>query len=304
MNHSNANIVVLGSLNMDLVTETERDPYPGETIKSKLFRTSPGGKGNNQAVAISKLGGHVDFAGCVGNDQYGEQLLDNLIVNNVDPRHIKRLNDVFTGMAFINVFNGQNTIILYEGANGYCTVERMEYCEELIKKAKILLMQLEIPFETVKWAARIAKANNTLVILNPAPAVVPDKEIYKDIDVLVPNEVEAQQLSDIKIKHDNDYSLIINKFKSLGVSNVIITLGDKGVLYGENYIKAYKVEALDSTGAGDAFIGGLCYALSCDMLIKDAIGYANAVAAISVTRIGAQSALPDNEEVKHFISNY
>jgi len=299
-------ILVLGSINMDLVTETERNPLPGETIKSKSFKTSPGGKGDNQAVAIARLGGDVVFAGCVGNDQYGEQLIDNLIANGIEADYVKKLSDINTGMAFINVFKGQNTIILYEGANGCVTTENMMHCEELIKRSQILLMQLEIPVETIKWAAAVAEANETMVILNPAPALALDNEIYKYVDILVPNEVEAQQLSGIEIKNDSDYERIISRFRNMGVKEVIITLGDKGALYGNGSIMkrtpAYNVDAVDSTGAGDAFIGGLCFALSHDRPMDKALKYASAVAAISVTRMGAQSALPTAYEVEEFFS--
>lgn len=301
-------VLVLGSLNMDLIIETDRNPYPGETIRGKAFYTSPGGKGDNQAVAIGRLGGNVSFMGCVGKDEYGRQLIANLIDNHVNTGGIAELDGVSTGLAFINVFKGQNTIILYAGANGQCTIDQMKHYEGMIKRARILLMQLEIPLETVVWAASVAKKSDTMVVLNPAPAVTLDDEFYRDIDVLVPNELEAQQLLDMEVKRRSDYDKMVTMLTDMGVKNAIITLGSKGMIYnsgsGIKHKPAYEVKAVDSTGAGDAFIGGLCHALAQGMDMDRATDYANAVAAISVTRIGAQSASPTAKEVEEFLAKY
>lgn len=301
-------ILVLGSLNMDLIIETDRHPYPGETIRGKAFYASPGGKGDNQAVAIGRLGGDVAFTGCVGNDAYGRQLVDNLAANGVNTKGLMMLDDASTGLALINVFGGQNTIILYPGANSRCSIELVKRHEDMIKRAHILLMQLEIPMETVLWATSIAKKAGTMVILNPAPAAQLDEALYENVDVLVPNELEAQQLLSIEIEGFADYEKIISMFLDKGVKHVLITLGDKGVIYntegGIERKPAYKVKAVDSTGAGDAFIGGLCFALSRGMALENAVDYANAVAAIAVTRMGAQSASPTAKEVEEFLYKY
>ncbi|AEE97528.1 ribokinase [Mahella australiensis] len=304
--YKDIDILVLGSLDMDLTVETDRRPYPGETLKSRAFYKSPGGKGNNQAVAIARLGGNVAFAGCVGRDSYGEQLVANLAKNNVRTSDILTLDNIDTGLAFINVFRGQNTIISYQGANSQCTIERMRHCEGLIERATILLMQLEIPIDTVIWAASIARRSDTMVVLNPSPAVPLDDELYGSIDVLVLNKFEAQELLGMEVKEDADCEKMIAMFLDQGVKNVFITLGDKGVMY--NYkgtVKrrpAYNVKVVDPTGAGSAFTGGLCYALTRGMDIDRAADYASAVAAIAITRMGAQSALPSAMEVERFLA--
>ncbi|HEY5561333.1 MAG TPA: ribokinase [Clostridiaceae bacterium] len=294
-------ILVIGSLNMDLIIESERNPKPGETIRGTNFYIMPGGKGNNQGVAIGRLGGKITFAGCLGEDEYGRLLAENLKNNNVDISGVIRTNTP-TGTALINVFNGQNTIILYSGANSKCSHENLLGLEELIKRSKILLMQLEIPMETVEWAIDKAKEMDTKVILNPAPASVLKDELYKKIDILIPNEIEARDL--LSLDDKTSYEELLNIFINKGVNKVIITLGSEGVIYseGENvYNKpAYKVKAIDSTGAGDAFIGGLCTSISKGKSFEEAIDYASRVAAIKVTRFGAQEALPREEEVEAF----
>jgi len=299
-------VLVLGSIDMDLTVETDRRPYPGETLRSKAFYKSPGGKGNNQAVAAARLGANVVFAGCVGRDSYGEQLIANLNRNKVRTSDVLVLDGYDTGLAFINVFRGQNTIISYQGANSQCTIERMRHCESLIGRSKVLLMQLEIPIDTVVWAASIASRTDTMVVLNPSPATHLDEDIYSDVDILVLNKFEAQEALGMEVKEEADCEKMISMFVDYGVKNVFLTLGDKGVMY--NYkgaIKqkpAYKVKVVDPTGAGSAFTGGLCYALTRGMDIEQAADYASAVAAIAITRMGAQSALPSAMEVERFIA--
>lgn len=298
-------ILVLGSLNMDLVIESEKNPYPGETLRGSNFFVNPGGKGNNQAVAIGRLGGNAAFAGCVGNDGYGKQLLDNLLNNNVKTLGVKTIEGVSTGIAIINVFKGQNTILLYEGANAKCTLGNISNLEELIARAKMLLMQLEVPINTVYEAVDLAEKYNTKVILNPAPAAALEESIYKKLYMLIPNEIEAKQLLGYKAEDNISYQQLVEIFNRKGVENVIITRGKEGVTYnyegGILHEPACLVEAVDSTGAGDAFTGALCFLLSKGASLPRAISYATKVAAIKVTRLGAQSALPTDEEVEGFI---
>jgi len=295
-------VLVIGSINMDLVIQSERNPIPGETIRGSNFSIMPGGKGNNQGVAIGRLGGKVAFAGCVGEDEYGRLLLENLINNNVDISGIVRTN-MPTGVALINVFDGQNTIILYSGANAKCIHENLLGLVELIKRAKILLLQLEIPMETVEWAIDKAKEMDTKVILNPAPATILKEELYKKIDILIPNEIEARELLGLDDK--TSYEDLLKVFIEKGVKKVIITLGSNGVIFSDGekvyYKPAYKVKAIDSTGAGDAFIGGLCTGISKGKSFLEAVDYASRVAAIKVTRLGAQEALPREEEVASMV---
>lgn len=300
-------ILVLGSLNMDLVIESERNPYPGETIRGKNFSTFPGGKGNNQAVAIGRLEGDVAFAGCLGADSYGSQLIENLKANNVKDYGIYISDKSSTGLAVINVFNGQNTIVLFGGANDSCLKENIKNVEVLINRSKILLMQLEIPMDTIEWAAQIAIQNNTRVILNPAPAAFLSDKLYKNIDTLLPNEIEAKLLLGYNADEEVDYGFLTEMFIKKGVKNVIITLGKDGVIFNNGSeikkVGAYSVKAIDTTGAGDSFIGGFCYLLSKGKSMMESITFATAVAAIKVTRMGAQSGLPTLDEVNNFLTN-
>jgi ribokinase len=297
-------ILVLGSLNMDLVIESEKNPYPGETLRGSNFFVNPGGKGNNQAVAIGRLGGNVAFAGCVGNDGYGKQLLDNLFNNNVKTFGVKTIEGVSTGIAIINVFKGQNTILLYEGANAKCTLDNISNLEELIARAKMLLMQLEVPINTINEAIDLAEKYNTKVILNPAPAAALKDYIFQKVDTLIPNEIEAKQLLGYKAEDHISYEELVETYRGKGVKNIIITRGKEGVTYNYEgeilHEPACVVEVVDSTGAGDAFTGGLCFSLSKGASLPEAVSYATKVAAIKVTRLGAQNALPSAEEVESF----
>lgn len=297
-------ILVIGSLNMDLVIESERNPYPGETLKGNNFFVLPGGKGNNQAVAVGRLGGNTAFIGCVGNDAYGQQLADNLVKNNVKTVGVKRLEHISTGLALINVFNGQNTIIIYEGANGQCGEPLIEEMKQLIERAHILLMQFEIPMPALEKAVEIANSTGTKVILNPAPAAKINEELLKKIDILIPNEIEAKIMLGYKADEEVNYEDLIYEFKRKGVKDVIITLGKEGAIfsYKDNISRkdAYLVKAVDSTGAGDAFIGGFCFALAKGKEIDEAVECGTKVAAIKVTKMGAQSGLPTFEELEGF----
>lgn len=288
-------VVVLGSINMDLVLKTERNPYPGETINSDSFEIHPGGKGNNQAVALGKLGASVLMLGCVGRDDYGRKLVRNLRSNGVNADYIQEVDDS-TGIAFINVFNGQNTIILYKGANSCCTVDAMRPYVDIIKGAKILLTQLEIPYETVKWALKIAHDNGVMTVLNPAPARILDDDIWPYVDVLVPNEIECKGILGLN-GDDVTYEAIIRELMGRAVKNVVITLGAEGCIYnsGDTIMrqKAMATRVVDTTGAGDAFIGGLVFALSKGKSIDEAVLMGTRVAGIKIGFMGAQDYVID-----------
>jgi ribokinase len=286
------NVVVLGSFNMDYVMSTERQPYPGETIKSNKLQNFPGGKGNNQAIALGKLGTNVAMLGCLGTDENGEILTNNLNENGVKSNYIIRVDEK-TGLAFINAFSGENTIILHSGANDCCTISNIEGYVEIIKNSRILLTQMEIPFETTKWALKIARENGVLTIFNPAPAAKLDDEIWRYIDIIITNELECKTVLGIDEKDNVSYELIIKRLLEKGIGNVVITKGANGIIYNnkEEILEeaSIKVDVVDTTGAGDAFIGGFTNAISKGLEIGEAVKYGNKLASIKIGYLGAQN---------------
>jgi ribokinase len=299
-------ITVVGSLNMDLVTYTSRMPAAGETIIGKSFRQIPGGKGANQADAIAKLGAEVKMIGCVGCDGMGTALLDSLRNDGVDVTMVKRVDGISTGIASITVdSSGSNSIIVVPGANGRLSIEDLQASLEAIENSEIVVAQLEVPIETVRFAIKTAKQLGKLTILNPAPATELEDEFLSNVDILVPNETELELLSGIRIHNEAELEraaqLLINK----GVQELIVTLGSKGCVHlnksGSKAYPAYKVDAIDTTAAGDSFIGALAAAISEGKTLEEAIRFATAVGALTVTKEGAQSSLPFRKEVEAFI---
>lgn len=299
-------IIVVGSLNMDLVTYTGRVPVTGETIIGKSFRQIPGGKGANQADAIAKLGAEVKMIGCVGNDGMGAALLESLRRDGVDVAMVKRVDGVSTGIASITVdASGNNSIIVVPGANGRLSVEDMQASLEAFEDSNIVVAQLEVPTETVKFAIKAAKQLGKLTILNPAPAAELEDELLSKVDILVPNETELELLSGIRIQNEADLERAAGLLIDKGVQELIVTLGSKGCVHfnksGSKAYPAYKVDAVDTTAAGDSFIGALAAAISEGKTLEEAIRFATAVGALTVTREGAQSSLPLRKEVEAFI---
>lgn len=296
-------ILVVGSLNMDLVTNVKVTPRVGETVLGKGFSKIPGGKGANQAAAIGKLKGDVKILGKIGEDDFGETLKDSLRKSNVDVSKIFIQKNQSTGMAMIMVNeDGDNSIVVIPGANFDLTVEDIE--DSVLEDCDILVSQLEIPLDTIEYIFKRAKEMKKYTILNPAPAMKLSDELLKNTDLLVLNETETEVLSDVKIK---DFEDIVKGAKSLldkGINEVIVTLGKDGAIYfnkeEERKFRAYKVEAVDTTGAGDSFIAGLAVELSKGKDIFSAIEFGSKVAAITVTRNGAQSSLPTLDEVENF----
>lgn len=304
----NKKIVVIGSSNIDLFMKVKYFPKPGETIIGDEVYKLFGGKGANQAVAAARADGNVIFISSVGNDIDGISCLKNLTKEGIDTHKIKKTSDKPTGLAMIFVDElGENSIAVSSGANQCLTMEDIVLSSDLIKNADILLIQLEIPIATVKTALKIAHENNVKVILNPAPALQIEDELFKYISVITPNIHEAEQLSGIKIKSKDDANKVAVYFFQKGINNVIITNGGDGVYiytkYGADYLEAFKVNAVDTTGAGDIFNGTLAAALSRGNNILEAVKYATAAAAISVTTKGAQSSAPTNSEIEKFLSN-
>lgn len=294
-------ILVVGSLNMDLVVRAPRFPAPGETISGEDLAIIPGGKGANQAVAASRLGAAVSMLGRVGSDVFGQSLLDNLIHNRVDVNRVRR--DISaTGTATIIVdAHGQNSIVLSPGANG--KVMPADVAD--LPDAKILILQFEIPSETVLRAAQQAREKGMRVIVNPAPARTMDKALLESVDILVPNESELSLLTGETVTDIASAETAARILMKQGAGMVVVTMGARGslaVTKNERFIApSFNVEVVDTTAAGDAFIGGLAVSLVENKLLEKVLTFANACGALATTKFGAQPSLPIKDEVDEFL---
>jgi ribokinase len=300
-------ITVIGSLNMDLVTYVARLPQSGETIIGKEFRQIPGGKGANQADAIAKLGAPVKMLGGIGADAMGEALLASLRQDGVDISQIERFADTSTGIATITVDDdGNNCIVVTPGANYRISAGYIQNLQAALDVAKLIVTQLEIPVETVRYLLQLAKKLDKTTILNPAPACALDDALLSCVDLLIPNETELELLSGASLHTEADIIAASRMLINRGVKEVIVTLGEQGCIYvdseGFRSFEAYHVDAVDTTAAGDSFIGGLAVALSEGKTIEEAIPFAMAVGALAVTQKGAQSSLPYRREVEELLS--
>ena len=298
-------LLVVGSLNMDLVVTAKHLPTKGETVLGNTFATFPGGKGANQAVAAAKLGADVTMVGCIGQDSFGEQLSKSLEASRVRVNFLKKVN-CSTGTALITVEDsGANTIVVVAGANGYCAKQDVDQALSVLTEPGILLVQHEVPVETVEYAIKMAKTQGWTVILNPAPARQVTKGILSLVDILTPNETETAFLSGSRVDNMHEAEEAAQKLLASGIATVIITLGEKGALCcraGEtHYIPSYEVTAVDTTAAGDAYTGALAAALAEGKSLLDSAHFAAAAAALSVTKAGAQPSLPFRREVEQFI---
>lgn len=285
-----------------MVIKADRLPVPGETVIGGQFMMNPGGKGANQAVAIARMGGAVTFVTKTGNDLFGRQSMELYNSENINTDYVFSDPDHPSGVALISVdAYGENCILVAPGANGALTVQDIETARPELEKAGILLMQLEIPMETVEYAAGIAAENGVKVALNPAPAQTLSNELLKKLYIITPNKNEAEILSGVKVSDWGSARLAADRISEKGVDIVVITLGGLGALIkeGETYyqIVAEKVEAVDTTAAGDTFCGTLCVGLSEGKSVVEAVQLACKAAAITVTRMGAQAALPYRHEI-------
>jgi len=297
--------IVVGSANMDLVVTTDRFPCPGETVMGNTFAAIPGGKGANQAVCCGRLGGKVNFVGKMGNDRFGEQLRKGMKHDGVMLGHTLIDREHSTGIAVITVdASGKNEIVVISGSNMSLTPHDIDVHRRVFERGGILLLQLEIPVRTVSRAAALAKQAGLHVILNPAPARALPDSLLRCVDILTPNETEAEILAGVKVNSLRAAEKAARHLLHRGAGNVLVTLGAKGSLLvnhaGARLYPAKRVRAVDSTAAGDAFNGALAFALSTGLDLEDAIPFANDVAAISVTRFGAQSSMPTLAEVERF----
>ena len=293
-----SDISVLGIFVADISFSGPKIPSVGETILGNKYNVGPGGKGCNQAIAIARLGGKVNFISKIGKDSYGELALNTLKKNNINIENIIQDEKLQTGVAgiLIDKNSGKNAINVIVGAPSSLTINEIDKQINLIKSSKIFLTQLEVPKDVTLHCLKIAKENGCITILNPAPASEISNEFYSEIDYFTPNETEAEFYTGIKITNEKEAKQAAEKLLNLGIKKVIITLGEKGLFYTdgkeETYLKASPVKAIDTTGAGDAFNGGLAFGLSKDKPINECLELANKVAGVSTTKLGAGDAMP------------
>ncbi len=300
-------IVVIGSSNTDMIIKTARIPRPGETILGGDFSIAPGGKGANQAVSAARAGGAVTFIARVGEDMFGEQAVSGFIRDNMNVEYIIRDKQAPSGVALICVDEkGENSIAVASGANAQVSPADIHAAEDVIVSADIVLMQLEIPIETVEAAAGIAAANGVDVILNPAPAQPLGSGLLKNISILTPNETEAELLTGIKVEDEQGASDAANDLITKGVKTVLITLGARGVYAAaqdfRGIIPAFSVaDIIDTTAAGDVFNGVLAVSIAEGKSLIEAVRFASAAAALSVKTLGAQTSAPHRSEIEAFL---
>ncbi|HLO15439.1 MAG TPA: ribokinase [Anaerolineales bacterium] len=299
------NILVVGSLNADLVVRAPRFPQPGETISGEDLRIIPGGKGANQAVAAARQGASVAMVGRVGNDSFGPELINNLEQNNVDTSHVQIDSESATGTAIVVVdANGQNSIILSPGGNG--RVSPMDVDSVSFTNHELLLLQLEIPIEAVLSATKRAKEGGVRVLLNPAPARSLPEELISLPDFILPNETELSLLTNQPVNNIASAERAAKTLLEHGAQTVIVTLGGNGALIVSStrvtHVDTYKVDVVDTTAAGDAFIGGFASALLQNKSLEEAVRYGCACGALATTKFGAQPSLPTSGEVERFIT--
>lgn len=299
-------IVVVGSTNTDMTIKSSKIPIPGETVIGGEFIMGAGGKGANQAVAAARLGGSVSFITKVGMDVFGDQAVENFKRDKIDISGVGRDENAASGVAMIMVDDdGENLISVAPGANFNLLPEDVEKHAKLFSDAGVVVLQLEIPPETVKYAASLGAKHDAQVILNPAPAFALEQKLLKNVSIITPNRSEAQLLTGIPIVNEATAQKAARELQRQRVKNVILTLGKKGAMLATRdeikVMPAYSVKAIDTTAAGDAFNGAVASAIMQGMNLPDAIKFANAVAALTVSRLGAQPSLPYLQDVYSFL---
>lgn len=300
-------IVVIGSSNIDLVVNTDRVPQSGETILGNEFIINYGGKGANQALTVLRIGGGVSFISKIGNDIFGSQMRRHFEEEGMDVSHVFTDMSAPSGVAFITVDNkAENRIVVVPGANDNLSEEDVDNAKLAVKQCEIMVLQLEIPMTSVRYAVRMAASLGKKVIVNPAPACPLAGEFLRDIYLITPNETEAGILTGISVVDEESAQKAAAVLLQQGVQNVVITLGAKGALvYNSNvsvFVPAYRVKAVDTTAAGDVFNGALAVALSEGRTLTDATYFACAASAISVAHSGAQNSIPFRDELDDFIN--
>ncbi|AJS59363.1 ribokinase [Paenibacillus sp. IHBB 10380] len=300
------NIVVIGSLNMDIVIEADRQPKLGETILGSKAQFIPGGKGANQAVAAARLGAKTTMIGAVGGDSFGQELLKALDDNGIDRHAVKIVDSSSTGIASIFLASGDNSIVVVQGANQDLLPKDIDLYDDVIQAADIILIQLEISLETVCYAVNKAKSYGKTVVLNPAPAQVLPDELLRQVDYMTPNRSELGLLTGRDAEGD-ELEIAIQDLMDRGVANIITTLGADGSAFMDHHklhmIPGYKVPVMDTTGAGDSFNAALAYSLALDLDLEKAVSFAAKVSALAVTKFGAQAGMPTMEAVHQFAAS-
>lgn len=302
-------LVVLGSVNADHVLQVATFPRPGETLHGHDYRIIPGGKGANQAVATARLGGDTAFIACVGDDSFGHNIIKDFARDGMNVEAVMIEEDQLTGIAMIQVADsGENSICISAEANACLTPDRLAPHEILIQNADSILMQLETPIATIETAAKIAQQADTQVVLNPAPAQPLSDDLLQLVDVITPNETEAELLTGIKVVDTVSAQAAADVLHAKGIKLVVITLGSEGVWLSQEgqgqQIKGFRVTAKDTTAAGDTFNGAMLVGLQDGLSLDEAIRFAHAAAAISVTRSGAQTSIPQRDEVLGFLQQH
>jgi ribokinase len=300
-------IVVVGSSNTDMIIQLERIPRPGETLLGGDFAMAAGGKGANQAVSAARAGGRVSFIARMGRDLFGDQAMAGFVKARIQVEHVVRDSTAPSGVALIMVAkNGENSIAVAGGANGRLSPADVKRARRAFINARVLIVQLETPLDTVQAAVRVAVDVGALVILNPAPARSLPDALLQRVSILTPNETEAELLTGIKVEDDATAAKAAAVLRARGVQTVILTLGQRGAFVANGKVAqrlpGFRVKALDTTAAGDVFNGALAVALAEDQPLNRAVRFANAAAAISVTRLGAQPSIPTRREIEKFLN--
>jgi len=304
-----SHIVIVGSLNMDLVVRVPHMPEPGETVLGVGFQQIPGGKGANQAVGAARMGAKVTMIGRIGSDDFGRELTENLSREGIDISNVTVDENEPSGIAMITVNEqGQNSIVVASGANMALTPEEIRSAWQRINDIDVVVMPLEISLGCIEEAVRLAVQDNVKVVLNPAPAQKLSDELLGNIDVLVPNENETTLLTGLSIESIAEAETAAKKLLDKGSKAVVLTLGSRGALLVRNEIPAeiiapFEVEVVDTTAAGDAFVAALSVGISDQLSLEDAVYQANAAGALAVTRMGAQPCMPTQSEVQELLEN-
>ena len=300
-------IVVVGSSNTDMIIKLDRIPKPGETVLGGEFSTAAGGKGANQAVAAARAGGKVTFIARVGDDVFGRQAVEGFVADGIDASHVLQDSDAPSGVALIFVDErGENSIAVASGANARLTPQDVLSAREVITSADVLVTQLETPLDTVHAAVNLAFEHGVRVVLNPAPAQPLREEVLRHVSVLTPNETEAELLTGIEVSNEAAALAAAERLAAAGVEAIAITLGSRGAFIFDSdhreLVPGFEVESVDTTAAGDVFNGALAVALAEGSSLTDAVRFANAAAALAVTKLGAQPSAPTREEIQGLLS--